>query len=87
MPTFLSKLWMGEITPGSRPTENSPEISKLLALQERHKAKLLSMLTPEQAEIFEKYEAAEKEADCLTNEDAFAEGIRFSIRLFTEALG
>ena len=87
MSTFIHRLWRGEIEPGSDPTVNTPEISKLLALQERHRAKLLSMLTPEQAEIFEKYEAAEKEADCLAGEDAFTAGIRFAQRLMTEALG
>ena len=87
MSTFIHQIWRNEIAPGSNPTVNAPAIRKLLALQERHRTALLAALTQEQAEIFEKYEAAEKEADCLTNEDAFTEGIRFALRLMTEALG
>ena len=87
MPTFIHQLWRGEITPGSSPTVNTPAISKLLSLQERHREKLFCTLTEEQRSIFEKYEAAEKEADCLTGEDAFTEGIRFALRLVPEALG
>lgn len=87
MSTFIHRLWRGEIEPGNGPTVNTPEIRKLLALQERHRTALLNMLDPQQAEIFEKYEDAEKEADCLAGEDAFTAGIRFTLRLMTEALG
>ena len=86
MSTFIHRLWRGEITPCSSPTANAPAISRLLALQERHRMKLFSTMTDEQKSDFEKYEAAAEETLCLTEEDAFTEGIRFSLRLFTEAL-
>ncbi|MBR4960396.1 MAG: hypothetical protein IKY52_05830 [Clostridia bacterium] len=87
MSTFIRQIWQGDFAPGVSPTVNTPELRKLLALQERHRTALLNTLNPQQTEIFEKYEDAEKESDCLTAEDAFTEGIRFALRLMTEALG
>ena len=87
MSTFIRQIWQGDFVPGSDPTANTPEIRKLLTLQERHRSALLGTLNPQQTEIFEKYEDAGKEADDLAAEDSFTEGIRFALRLVTEALG
>ncbi|MBQ8400414.1 MAG: hypothetical protein IJX14_00645 [Clostridia bacterium] len=87
MKDFIHRIWCGDVQPGKEITANSAEIAELMRYRSRHKEKLLSLLDAEQKKVFHDYESSEQELSWLTQEDAFTEGVRYTVRFLMEAMG
>ena len=59
--TILENLWYGNIHPFEQFLERNKECKNLLRIAAKDQERLGASLTPEQAELLEKYEAAVKE--------------------------
>lgn len=63
------------------------EYKNLLRIAAKDQERLGASLTPEQAELFEKYDSAVKEVNATAEVEAFSYGFRLGVRLMTEPFG
>lgn len=83
--TTLENLWYGNIRPVENYVEGNAEYKSLLRLAGNNREKLESTLTPEQAELFEKYYTAANEMNSVSETAAFKFGFNLAIWLLTES--
>jgi len=85
--TILENLWYGNIHPVEEFLEGNKEYKNLLRIAVKDQERLSASLSPEQAELLEKYEAAVKEMNATAEVEAFSYGFRLGARLMTEPFG
>lgn len=85
--TLLENLWYGNIHPVEQFLEGNKEFKNLLRIVIKDQERLRDTLSPEQAELLEKYEAAVKEMNATAEAEAFSCGFRLGARLMTEPFG
>lgn len=82
--TTLENLWYGNIRPVEQFVEGNAEYKSLLRLVGNNREKLEATLTPEQAELFEKYYSAVNEMDSITEAAAFTYGFTLAVGLLID---
>lgn len=82
--TILESLWYGNIRPVEKFVDGNAEYKNLLRLVGNNREKLEATLTPEQAELFEKYYTAVNEMNSVSEASAFKYGFNLAIGLLTE---
>ena len=85
--TTLENLWYGNIRPVESFVDGNTEYKSLLRLVGKNREKLEATLSPEQTELFEKYESAVREMNATAEVEAFSYGFRLGVRLMTEPFG
>ena len=82
--TILENLWYGNIHPVEQFVEGNAEYRNLLRLVGNNREKLEATLSPEQAELFEKYCTAVNEMNSVSETAAFKYGFTLAMDLLTE---
>ena len=85
--TILENLRYGNVHPVEEFLEVNKEYKNLLRIAAKDQERLGASLTPEQAELFEKYDSAVKEVNATAEVEAFSYGFRLGVRLMTEPFG
>jgi len=85
--TLLENLWYGNVHPVEEFLEGNKEYKNLLRIAAMDQEKLSASLSPEQAELFEKYDSAVKEMHSVAEAEAFSCGFRLGVKLMIEAGG
>ena len=83
--TTLENLWYGNIRPVEQFVEGNAEYRNLLRLVGNNREKLEATLTPEQAELFEKFYTAVNEMNSTAEVQAFSYGFRLGACLMNES--
>lgn len=83
--TTLENLWYGNIRPVEQFVEGNAEYKSLLRLVGNNREKLEATLTPEQAELFEKYYSAANEMNSVSETAAFKYGFTLAVWLLAES--
>ena len=82
--TTLENLWYGNIRPVEQFVEDNAEYRNLLRLVGNNREKLEASLTPEQAELFEKYYTAANEMNSVSETAAFQYGFTLAVGLLID---
>ena len=82
--TTLENLWYGNIRPVEQFVEGNAEYKSLLRLVGNNREKLEATLTPEQAELLEKYCIAVNEMDSISEAAAFIYGFTLAVGLLID---
>ncbi len=85
--TALEDLWHGNIRPVETYIEGNTEYKSLLRLVGNNREKFEATLSPERAELFEKFYTAVNEMNSTAEVEAFSYGFRLGARLMTEPFG
>ena len=83
--TILENLWYGNIRPVEEFVDGNAEYKSLLRLVGNNREKLEATLSPEQAELFDKFYTAVNEMNSTAEVAAFSYGFRLGTRLMIEA--
>ena len=83
--TLLEYLWYGNVHPVEEFLEGNKEYKNLLRIAAMDQERLSASLSPEKAELFEKYESAVKEMHSVAEVEAFSYGFRLGVKLMIEA--
>ena len=82
--TILKNLWYGNIRPVEEFVDGNTEYKSLLRLVGNNREKLEATLSPEQAELFEKYYTAVNEMNSVSEVAAFKYGFNLAMGILTE---
>ena len=82
--TLLENLWYGNVHPVEGFLEGNKEYKNLLRIAAKDQERLSASFSPEQAELFEKYDSAVKEMNAAAEVEAFSYGFRLGVRLMIE---
>ena len=82
--TILENLWCGNIHPVEEFLEGNKEYKNPLRIAAKDQKRLSASLSPEQAELFEKYDSAVKEVNAAAEVEAFSYGFRLGVRMMIE---
>jgi len=85
--TILENLWYGNVHPVEEFLEGNKEYKNRLRIAAKNQERLSASLSPEQAELFEKYASAVREMNATAEVEAFSCGFRLGVRLMTEPFG
>ena len=80
--TILENLWYGNIRPVEEFVEGNTEYKNLLRLVGNNREKFEATLSPEQAELFEKFYTAVNEMNSVSEAAAFKYGFNLAEKLF-----
>lgn len=83
--TILENLWYGNIHPFEQFLERNKEYKNLLRIAAKDQERLGASLTPEQAELFEKYYTAVNEMNATAEVQAFSYGFRLGAQFMNES--
>ena len=83
---FLEEFWHGNISPGEGRYHANKEYSKHWKVMEQCEDELKKRLSPENWELFIKYQDAEREVSCLSDADNFIEGFRMGAKIILDVL-
>ena len=83
--TILENLWYGNIRPVEEFVDGNAEYRNLLRLVGNNREKLEATLSPEQAELFEKFYNAVNEMNSTAEVEAFSYGFRLGASLMNES--
>ena len=84
--TTLENLYYGNIIPIEHSLKQGSTYSDVLGYIDRHKNDLLTMLTEQQKEIFEKLKDREVELRGVNERQAFTEGFKLATKLLIEVI-
>lgn len=84
--TTLKDLYYGNIIPVDQSLKQGNAYSEVSGYIDRHKNDLLTTLTEQQKEIFEKLKDCESELHGMNEQQAFAEGFKLASRLIIEVM-
>ena len=83
---FLKEFWRGNLSPGDERYHPQREYKEIWSLVEKMEEQLKEQLSPEQWELFTKYQDAERGASCVSDEDTFIDGFRMGARVILDVL-
>ena len=83
---FLKDFWYGNISPGEGRYHSKKEYKEAWRLVESMEDKLKEQLSPEDFELFTKYQDAEGKAGDIENADIFIEGFRMGALIVMDVL-
>ena len=82
--TTIENLWYGNIRPVEQFVDGNAEYRSLLRLVGNNREKLEATLSPEQAELFEKFYTAVNEMNSVSEAAAFKCGFNLAMGLLTK---
>lgn len=82
--TALENLWYGNLHPVEEFLADNKEYMGLLRIVAKNREKLEATLTPEQAELFEKYYTSVNEMDSISEAAAFTYGFTLAVGLLID---
>ena len=82
----LEDLYYGNIVPQEKTFRNDNQYATLLAYVERHMDNLLSSISDEQKEIFEKFHDCKEEMQSISEVNAFISGFKLAMRIMIEVM-
>ena len=83
---FLKDFWYGNISPGEGRYHSKKEYKEAWRLVESMEDKLKEQLSPEDWELFTKYQDAEGKAGDIEDADIFIEGFRMGALIVMDVL-
>ena len=83
---FLKDFWYGNISPGEGRYHSKKEYKDAWRLVESMEDKLKEQLSPEDWELFTKYQEAEDKAGDIESTDIFIEGFRMGALIIIDVL-
>ena len=86
MKSILEELWHGNICPETDKQVNSPEMKRLMGTMAKYHNELMSTLTEEQKEIFEKFDDCWGEYVGLSEKVLFVYAFKLGARLIIETM-
>ena len=84
--TTLEDLYYGNITPWERDMKRGSRMDKLVKLICKNEESLMSTLTEQQKETFEKFKDCTSELSCITEREAFSAGFILATRIMAEVM-
>ncbi len=82
---LLEELYYGNIRPVTTGCDQNPEYTDLIRLREINRENLLEHISEKEKITFEKFDAAQSEADDIAQYQKFAHGFRLGLLLMAEA--
>ena len=86
MKNIPRELWFGNIYPAEDALKMTPEMKDIGRLIERNREDLMSTLTEQQKETFEKYIECQDELSMATEKEIFVYAFRIGARIVAEIL-
>ena len=86
MRSTLEELWHGNISPETDSRTNTPEMKRLMEYMARHHDDLLTTMTDEQKDIFERFDDCWSEYAILAEKSIFVYAFKLGMRLAIEVL-
>ena len=86
MKSILEELWYGNICPETDKRANSPEMKQLMGTMAKHHDELMSTLTEEQKEIFEKFDDCWGEYLGLAERTVFVYSFKLATKFVAETM-
>ena len=84
--TTLEDLYYGNISPWERDIKRGTRMDKLVKLICKNEESLMSILTEQQKETFERFKDCQSEICDLTARQAFADGFILAARIMVEVM-
>ena len=84
--TTLEDLYYGNISPCERDMKRGSRMDKLVKLICKNEEGLMSTLTQQQTEAFEKFKDCQSEICDLTARQAFTDGFILAVRIMVEVM-
>lgn len=82
----LEDLYYGNLLPQEKCARLDDEVKKLLKLLNRNEEKLISTLSDEQKETFEKYKDCNREISEICERESFIKGFQLGARIIIEVI-
>lgn len=86
MRSTLEELWHGNISPETDNRTNTPEMKRLMEYMARHHDNLLSSMTDEQKDIFERFDDCWSEYASMAEKSIFVYAFRLGARIAIDVL-
>ena len=86
MRSTLEELWHGNISPETDSRSNTPEMKRLMEYMARHHDTLMTTMTDEQKDIFERFDDCWSEYASLAEKSIFVYAFRLGARIAIEVL-
>ena len=86
MRSTLEELWHGNISPETDNRTNTPEMKRLMEYMARHHDNLLSSMTDEQKETFERFDDCWSEYASMAEKSIFVYAFRLGARIAIDVL-
>ena len=86
MRSTLEELWHGNISPEIDSRTNTPEMKRLMEYMARHHDTLITTMTDEQKDIFERFDDCWSEYASLAEKSIFVYAFRLGARIAIEVL-
>ena len=83
---ILEDLYYGNLFPHEKCAKLDDEVKELLKLLNRNEEKLISTLSEEQKETFEKYKDCNREISEINEREIFLNGFRLGARIMLEVM-
>ena len=84
--TILENLWYDNIRPVEEFVDGNTEYKSLLRLVSKNREKFEATLSPEQAELFEKFYTAVNEMNSVSEAAAFEYGFTIAVELLAKSV-
>ena len=82
----LDKLWRGKLSPSEQCCNYGSEYSDLSSALFRIGKQLSSVLSDEERQLFQKYQATQEKMIAISEEDSFCNGFRIGVGLILDAI-
>ena len=82
----LEELWHGNISPETDSRSNTPEMKRLMEYMARHHDTLMTTMTDEQKDIFERFDDCWSEYASLAEDAIFVYAFRLGAQMTLDAL-
>lgn len=86
MRSTLEELWHGNISPETDSRTNTPEMKRLMEYMARHHDNLITTMTDEQKDIFERFDDCWSEYASLTEKSIFVYAFRLGANIAIDIL-
>ncbi len=86
MRSTLEELWHGNISPETDSRSNTPEMKRLMEYMARHHDNLMTTMTDEQKDLFERFDDCWSEYASLAEKSIFVYAFRLGARIAIEVL-
>ena len=86
MKSTLEELWHGNISPETDSRTNTPEMKRLMEYMARHHDNLITTMTDEQKDIFERFDDCWSEYASLAEKSIFVYAFRLGANIAIDIL-
>ena len=86
MRSTLEELWHGNISPETDSLTNTPEMKRLMEYMARHHDDLMTAMTDEQKDIFERFDDCWSEYASLAEKSIFVYAFRLGARIAIDVI-